>query len=95
MIQQTQYTKRILKKKEPEFCWFCNETVKDCEHQHVEEQKKMNKFLNWVNYGGNSKTGVQVIDNHYTQYGRGYQDAMGDTYRQLIKTFKVKGLHND
>lgn len=92
--QQNRSQKRQLKK-EPEFCWFCVTTVKDCEHQHNREQKKMNKFLNWVNYGGNSKTGIQVVDNHYTEYGRGYQDAIGDVYRQLIKTFKVEGLHRN
>lgn len=91
----TQYTKRISKKKEPKFCWFCVETVKDCVHEHNREQKKMNEFLNWVNYGGNRKTGIQVINNHYTQYGIGYKDAIYDVYKQLIKTFSVGGLHHD
>ena len=75
------------------FCWFCNETVKDCEHQKNREQKKMNKFLNWINYGGNEKNKLRVINNHYTPYGQGYNQAMTDIYSQCIKTFKIKGLH--
>lgn len=55
----------------------------------------MNRFLNWVNYGGNSKTGVQVIKNTYTDYGCGYRDAITDVYRQIVKTFKVDGLHRN
>lgn len=91
----TQYTKRISKKKEPEFCWFCNETVKGCEHQHNREQKKMNGFLNWLNHGGDdTKCGVPVIDNHYTQYGQGYRDAIFHVYVKLTKTIKMKGFES-
>lgn len=89
----TQYTKRLQKQIES-YCWFCGETVKDCEHQHNREQKKMNKFLNWLNGGGDSKSGVQVIDNHYTEYGRGYRDAIYHVYVELTKTFKMKGFES-
>lgn len=80
------------KRRTEAYCWYCNDMIKDCVHYKNKEQRKLNKFLNWVNYGGNSKTGVQVIDNHYTQYGRGYQDAIGDVFKQLIKTLNIKGL---
>lgn len=83
---------RVRKEK---FCWFCNKTVRYCEH-NSREQKRTNKFLNWINYGGKSNTSEkQVIDNHYTDYGRGYRDAISHVYFELTKTFKIKGLMND
>lgn len=88
----TQYTKRISKKKKPEFCFLCNDSDKFCKGKHTRDEKKLSKFVNWVNYNGNSKTGIQLIDNHYTEYGKGYRDAMFDVYVQLTKTFKLKGF---
>lgn len=86
-------TEKLERSRKEEFCWFCNDTVKKCEHQKDVEKRKMNRFLNWVNYGGNEKTfEPKVINNHYTHYGRGYNQAISDVYSKIVKTFKVRGL---
>lgn len=78
--------------KQEQFCWFCNDSVKECEHK-TREQKRLNKFLNWVNQGGKKNTyQKQVINNRYTEYGQGYRDAIQDVYHQLTKTLKIRGL---
>ncbi len=82
MTSKTDYT----------YCFICGDSGKFCKGKHTKEEKKLAKFLDWVNSGGNPKTGVQVIDNHYTQFGQGYRDAMYDVYVQLTKTFNLKGF---
>ena len=84
-----------MKYREPKtMCWFCNELVKTCEHLQDKKKTRMNKFFNFVNLGGNENTGVQSVNNHYTQYGMGYKDAIYDVYKEMAKTFKseAKGL---
>lgn len=75
-------------------CWFCGELVKSCEHLSDKRKVRLNKFFNFVNLGGNETTGIQSVNNYYTEYGKGYRDAIYDVYKEMAKAFKpeVKGL---